>query len=50
MFPTLVNIKSTDDRFEVQLSARGPNDRGVNADFFDIGWLKGWFKPERDAS
>lgn len=50
MFPTLVNIKSTDGRFEVQLSARGPNDSGVNANFFDLAWLKGWFKPERDAS
>jgi hypothetical protein len=49
MFPTLINIKSTDGRFKVQLSARGPNDSGVNADFFDIGWLKGWFKPERAA-
>ena len=45
MFPTLVNIKATDGRFEVQLSARGPNDSGVQAKFFDLGWLKGQFKP-----
>ncbi len=45
MFPTLVNIKSTDDRFEVQLSARGPNDSGVKAKYFELSWLKDHFKP-----
>ena len=51
MFPTLVNIRSTDGRFEVQLSARGPNDSGVKAMYFDLGWLQDHFKPdERDAS
>jgi len=45
MFPTLVNIKGTDGRFEVQVSARRPNDSGVEAKYFDLGWLKGRFKP-----
>ena len=45
MFPTLVNIKSTDGRFEVRLSARRPNDSGVKATYFDLDWLKGHFKP-----
>ncbi len=45
MFPTLVNIKGTDGRFEVQVSARRPNDNGVKAKYFDLGWLKGQFKP-----
>ncbi len=45
MFPTLVNIKGTDGRFEVQVSARRPNDSGVKAKYFDLGWLKGQFKP-----
>jgi len=49
MFPTLVNIKDADGRFEVKLSARGPNDSGVNANFFDLGWLQGRFKPQRNA-
>jgi len=49
MFPTLVNIKSADGRFEVQVSARRPNDSGVNVKFFDLDWLKGRFRVQRDA-
>lgn len=45
LFPTLINLKSADDRFEVRLSARGPTDSDVNPDYFDLGWLKGHFKP-----
>lgn len=48
MFPTLVNIKSNDGRFEIQLSARQPSDSDVNPNFFDLGWLIGRFKPEEE--
>ncbi len=49
LFPTLVDVFSSDDRSAIKLSMREPGPDPAPQGYFDLEWLTGRFRPERMA-